>query len=518
MFPIKRALVSVSDKRGLDALCLGLLPYGIEFLSTGGTARALREFGVRVTDVASYTGEPEILDGRVKTLHPKIHGGLLGRPTQAHQAEMAQHNIDPIDLLVVNLYPFAQTVARSGVTHEEAMENIDIGGPSMLRSAAKNHERVTVIVDPDDYVMLAEEMRKHGGAVSDETRAHLAAKVFAHTAAYDGAIANFLTAPKPGGAFPETLTMQFSHGRPMRYGENPHQKAAFYLSSDVVQPSVGRAEVLQGKELSYNNIVDLDAALGLVSEFERPAATIIKHTNPCGTAEADDCLEAYRMAHGSDSQSAFGGVVAINRPVDDALGQELTQIFLECVIAPRFSDGARAALRAKKSLRLLAYGGEKIGARGNILHSIAGGLLVQTPDDQLVPATNAKVVSQRAPNPDELISLDFCWRVCKHVKSNAIVLGRREGSGARTVGIGAGQMSRVDSVKLARSKAMSPTAGCTLASDAFFPFRDGIDAAAEVGITAIIQPGGSVRDEEVIAAANQHDIALVFTGMRHFNH
>jgi phosphoribosylaminoimidazolecarboxamide formyltransferase / IMP cyclohydrolase len=529
MARVKRALVSVSDKRGLEELAAGLSRHGVEILSTGGTARRLRELGAHVIDVAAYTGAPEILDGRVKTLHPRIHGGLLGRPTPEHQAEMAAHDIQNIDLVIVNLYPFRETVARADVTLAEAIENIDIGGPSMLRSAAKNYERVAVGVDPEDYTAILAEMDAHEGAISPSLRFKLAKKAFAYTASYDGAIANFLTAlPEDAGEgavtlnpFPETLSMQFKEGRVLRYGENPHQAAAFYLDPVTPNgPSVARAEVLQGKELSYNNIVDLDAAVTLVSEFSRPAVAIIKHTNPCGAAESDDgCAAAYRLARECDPVSAFGGIVAANRVVDDELGQELSETFLECVIAPGFTEGARAHLAKKKSLRLLAYQTPTKGQPGWLLRAVTGGLLAQTPDDKIVSAAAAKVVSKRAPTPAELRALDFAWRVCKHVKSNAIVYASLVGdTGARTVGVGAGQMSRVDSVQIARHKAKLPLVGSVLASDAFFPFRDGLDAAAEAGITAVIQPGGSVRDEEVIAAADERDLAMVLTNMRHFRH
>src|SRR5438270_2892213 len=532
MIRIKRALVSVSDKRGVEELARGLSRHGIEVLSTGGTARALRDAGARVTEVAAYTGAPEILDGRVKTLHPKIHGGLLGRATPEHEAEMAKHAIEKIDLVVVNLYPFRETVARANVTLAEAIENIDIGGPSMIRSASKNHERVTVVVDPDDYGSLLEELDKNDGQTSAELRFRLARRAFAYTAAYDGAIANWLTSlddkidegaesPPALKPFPEVLTLQWKDGRELRYGENPHQKAAFYLDEAMPEgPSVARAEVLQGKELSFNNIVDLDAAVQLVSEFGRPAVAIIKHTNPCGAAESDDGVTAaYLMARECDPVSAFGGIVACNRVVDDDLGRELSETFLECVIAPGFTDGARAALAKKKALRLLAYQTPTHGKPGWQLRAVNGGLLVQTRDDRIVSAAEAEVASQRTPSLDELRALDFAWRVCKHVKSNAIVFASmsKEG-GVRTVGVGAGQMSRVDSVKIARSKALLPTMGSVCASDAFFPFRDGVDAIAEAGATAIIQPGGSVRDEEVVKAADEHNLAMVVTKMRHFRH
>ncbi|HXU69570.1 MAG TPA: bifunctional phosphoribosylaminoimidazolecarboxamide formyltransferase/IMP cyclohydrolase [Polyangia bacterium] len=527
MIRIRRALVSVSDKRGVEELARGLQRHGIEVLSTGGTARALREAGARVTEVAAYTGAPEILDGRVKTLHPKIHGGLLGRATPEHEAEMQKHGIEKIDLVVVNLYPFRETVARANVTLAEAIENIDIGGPSMIRSASKNHERVTVVVDPDDYAALIEELDKNEAQTSEELRFRLARKAFAYTAAYDGAIANWLTSLESNAEtpalkpFPETLTLQWKDGRELRYGENPHQKAAFYLDEALPEgPSVARAEVLQGKELSFNNIVDLDAAVQLVSEFGRPAVAIIKHTNPCGAAESDDGVAAaYLMARECDPVSAFGGIVACNRVVDDDLGRELSETFLECVIAPGFTDGARAALAKKKSLRLLAYQTPQHGRSGWSMRAVNGGLLVQTRDDRIVSAAEAEVASKRAPSPDELRALDFAWRVCKHVKSNAIVFASiNKDGGVRTVGVGAGQMSRVDSVKIARSKALLPTMGSVCASDAFFPFRDGVDAIAEAGATAIIQPGGSVRDDEVITAADEHNLAMVVTKMRHFRH
>jgi len=527
MIRIRRALVSVSDKRGVEELARGLSRHGIEVLSTGGTARALREAGARVTEVAAYTGAPEILDGRVKTLHPKIHGGLLGRATPEHEAEMAKHGIEKIDLVVVNLYPFRETVARANVTLAEAIENIDIGGPSMIRSASKNHERVAVVVDPDDYGALLEELDKNEGQTSAELRFRLARRAFAYTAAYDGAIANWLTSLESEAEtpslkpFPEVLTMQWKDGRELRYGENPHQKAAFYLDEAMPEgPSVARAEVLQGKELSFNNIVDLDAAVQLVTEFGRPAVAIIKHTNPCGAAESDDGVAAaYLMARECDPVSAFGGIVACNRVVDDDLGRELSETFLECVIAPGFTDGARAALAKKKALRLLAYQTPTHGRAGWQLRAVNGGLLVQTRDDRIVSAAEAEVASKRPPSADELRALDFAWRVCKHVKSNAIVFASiSKNGGVRTVGVGAGQMSRVDSVKIARSKALLPTMGSVCASDAFFPFRDGVDAIAEAGATAIIQPGGSVRDEEVVKAADEHNLAMVVTKMRHFRH
>jgi phosphoribosylaminoimidazolecarboxamide formyltransferase / IMP cyclohydrolase len=523
---VRRALVSVSDKRGLVDLGQRLRELGVEILSTGGTARSLSEAGVAVVQVSDYTGAPEILDGRVKTLHPRIHGGLLGRATDEHRAEMAAQRIEPIDLVVVNLYPFERTVADPAVDPADAIENIDIGGPSMIRSAAKNHERVAVLVDPDDYGPLLAELEGSGGVVSPETRFRLACKAFAHTAAYDGAIAAYLTSLEDGrrAALPGTLTMQWERIAELRYGENPHQSAAFYrdarspLGGASRRPSLAAAEVLQGKTLSYNNILDCDAALALCLEFEAPSAVIIKHTNPCGAAsDRSGIAAAYRLARETDPVSAFGGIVAVNREVDDELARQLAETFLECVVAPGFSAAALEVLGGKKNLRLLAVGpmaGGSQGDRGWALRSVGGGLLVQSADLALVEAATGKVVTRRAPTAEELAGLDFAWRVCKHVKSNAIVYAR----GTRTVAVGAGQMSRVDSAKIARLKAALPLEGCVAASDAFFPFRDGVDVLAEAGATAIIQPGGSVRDDEVIGAADERNLAMVFTGMRHFRH
>jgi phosphoribosylaminoimidazolecarboxamide formyltransferase/IMP cyclohydrolase len=521
---VRRALLSVSDKRGLADLARGLHALGVEILSTGGTARELAAAGVPVVQVSDYTGAPEILDGRVKTLHPRIHGGLLGRPTPEHQAEMAREKIDPIDLVVVNLYPFEQTVANPAVSRQDAIENIDIGGPSMLRSAAKNHERVAVVVDPDDYPAVLAEATGEG--LGDATRFRLACKAFSHTAAYDGAIAAYLTALGEGGeraAFPGTLTVQWERVAELRYGENPHQSAAFYrdarspLAGRSKRPTLAAAEILQGKQLSYNNILDCDAALGLCLELAPPTAVIIKHTNPCGVAsDAAGVAAAYRLARETDPLSAFGGIVAVNREVDEELARQLAETFLECVVAPGYSAAAREVLAGKKNLRLLAVGplAPSAGDTGFALRSVAGGLLVQSADLQIVSAAEARVVTKRAPTSEELAALDFAWRVAKHVKSNAIVYGR----GTRTAAVGAGQMSRVDSARIAKLKAQIPLEGCVAASDAFFPFRDGVDVLAEAGATAIIQPGGSIRDDEVIAAADEKNLAMVFTGMRHFRH
>jgi phosphoribosylaminoimidazolecarboxamide formyltransferase / IMP cyclohydrolase len=518
-----RALISVSDKTGLLELGRRLAALRIEILSTGGTARALREGGVPVREVSDFTGAPEILDGRVKTLHPRVHGGLLGRPTDEHRRQMREHGLDPIDLVVVNLYPFRETVAR-GAPFDEVIENIDIGGPAMIRSAAKNHERVAVVVDPADYGRVAAELER-AGEVSAGLRFELCRKAFAHTAAYDGAIASHLTRlADPAGPlaeFPGTLFVELDLQRVLRYGENPHQKAAFFSTGGGVSrgsPSLARAEVLHGKELSYNNLLDLDAAMKLCAEFADPAAAIIKHTNPCGAAiSAEGVLVAYKRARETDPVSAFGGIVAVNRPVEAELAKEMAETFLECVVAPDFTPEALALLSVKKGLRLLRAAPPAAAAAGATeleLRSVAGGLLVQTRDADTTAVAAGRVVSQRAPSERERIDLDFAWRVAKHVKSNAIVFAAE----GRTIGIGAGQMSRVDSVRIAVSKARSSLEGAVLASDAFFPFRDGVDEAAKAGVRAIVEPGGSVRDQEVIAAADERDIAMVFTGERHFRH
>jgi phosphoribosylaminoimidazolecarboxamide formyltransferase / IMP cyclohydrolase len=524
---IKRALISVSDKRGVTDFARALAAGGTEILSTGGTARAIEEAGVPVTPVSEVTGAPEILDGRVKTLHPAIHGGLLGRPTDAHRAEMREHGIEPIDLVAVNLYPFEKAIAAEGASRADAVENIDIGGPTMVRSAAKNHERVAVVVDPTDYGAVLDELRE-GGEISEDTRRRLACKAFAHTAAYDGAIAAYLSADAEaeGGEtsrFPPTLTVQYEREISLRYGENPHQQAAFYrdsrspLGTGSGRPGLAGAEVLQGKALSYNNLLDLDAALGCCLELPEPAAVVVKHTNPCGAAmDSAGVAAAYEAARATDPTSAFGGIVAVNREVDGELAARLAETFLECVIAPSYSTEARRALAGKKNLRLLAVGpfATSDSDRGVAVRSVAGGLLVQSADLTTARAADGQVVTKRAPSDDELRALDFAWRVAKHVKSNAILFAR----GTRAIAVGAGQMSRVDSVKLCRMKAEVSLEGSAVASDAFFPFRDGVDALAEAGATAVIQPGGSKRDDEVIAAADEHGIAMVFTGMRHFRH
>jgi phosphoribosylaminoimidazolecarboxamide formyltransferase/IMP cyclohydrolase len=519
MSKITRALISVSDKTGIVEFSKELARQKVEILSTGGTAKLLRDAGVEVMDVSQYTGFPEMLDGRVKTLHPKVHGGLLGmRSNPAHVAKMKEHGIEPIDMVVVNLYPFEATVEKEGCTMEDAIENIDIGGPTMLRSAAKNYPDVTVIVEHADYRLVLAEMAENNGSVSVKTNFELAVKVFQHTAAYDGAISNYLgmRLGEKAEEYPATFTIQVRKAQDLRYGENPHQSAAFYVEKGVREPCVANAEQLQGKELSFNNIIDLDAAIETVKEFhDRAAAVIIKHTNPCGAALAKGPLEAYLKARECDPLSAFGGIVGFNRIVDGAAAQELSSTFLEAVIAPGYTEEALEIFKAKKNVRVMqvpiltGHGGE-----GYNMKKVVGGLLIQGRDLGIVRAAACRVVTARKPTADELTALDFAWKVCKHVKSNAIVFTTSD----QTVGIGAGQMSRVDSSRIAVQKAQLPTKGTVLASDAFFPFRDGVDAAAEAGVTAIIQPGGSVRDEEVIKAADEHGMAMVFTGMRHFRH
>ena len=518
MAHITRALISVSDKTGIIEFCRELAGHGVEILSTGGTAKLLREAGLNVKDVSDFTGFPEMLDGRVKTLHPKVHGGLLGmRSNPEHVARMKEHGIQNIDMVVVNLYPFEATVAKEGCRLEDAIENIDIGGPTMLRSAAKNYPDVTVLVDCADYARVLDEMKSSGGQVSAGTNFGLAVKVLQHTAAYDGAISNYLGARLGQGVsdYPATFTIQVRKTQDLRYGENPQQTAAFYVENAVAEPCVSTAVQLQGKELSFNNIIDLDAAIETVKEFEQSAAVIIKHTNPCGVALADSPLSAYLKARECDPVSAFGGIVGFNRTVDADTARELTSTFLEAVIAPGYSDEALSIFTAKKNIRVMQVPLlSEYRAGGYDLKKVTGGLLVQGRDLGMVRAADCRVVSERTPTVSEYEALDFAWRVCKHVKSNAIVFTSRD----QTVGIGAGQMSRVDSSRIAVQKSLLPIKGTVLASDAFFPFRDGVDAAAEAGVTAIIQPGGSVRDEEVIKAANEHGIAMVFTGMRHFRH
>ncbi len=519
MRKLRRALISVSDKTGVTELAQRLHGMGIPMLSTGGTARLLGESGIPVTEVSDYTGFPEMMDGRLKTLHPKIHGGILGRRGTDNDA-MQAHGITPIDLVVVNLYPFEQTVANPDCTMGNAIENIDIGGPTMVRAAAKNHEDVVVVVDPADYPVLLAEMQANDGQVSRDTRYRLAAKAFAHTAAYDGHIANYLTARSANGTLtglPESFNIQVRRQQTMRYGENPHQTAAFYVERNAPAGTIARAHQLQGKELSYNNIADTDAALECVKQFDgQPACVIVKHANPCGVAVGDTLLAAYERAYATDPESAFGGIIAFNRELD---AQTVTTIldrqFVEVIIAPTVADDAVNATATKKNVRLLACG--EWSPRSQLLDykRVNGGLLVQ--DADLLLYDRLEVVTERQPTEAEMRDLLFTWQVAKFVKSNAIVYGRD----GMTIGVGAGQMSRVNSARIAGIKAEHAgleVKGSVMASDAFFPFRDGIDNAAAAGIGAVIQPGGSMRDDEVIAAANEHGMAMVFTGMRHFRH
>jgi len=517
MAAIKRALISVSDKTGVVDMAKGLAALGAEILSTGGTAKTLREAGVAVTDVAAYTGSPEILDGRVKTLHPKIHGGLLGRRSvPAHVSQMQQHGIGPIDVVVVNLYPFEATIAKTNCPFEDAIENIDIGGPSMLRSAAKNHEDVVVVVDPADYARVLEALK--GGQVGPALRRELAMKVFQHTARYDSVIAGYLEKQVQGGngKFPKMLSLQFERVETLRYGENPHQQGAFYRELNAGEPSVSRAKVLHGKAMSYNNFLDANSALELAKEFDDTAVVIVKHNNPCGVSLGATPVAAYVKARETDPVSAFGGVIAFNKPVDLAAAKEITSTFVEVVVAPGYAEEALAELKRKKDLRLLDIGPlARVTPEGIDLKKLVGGLIVQDRDlGVLGDLTALHVPTQRKPTAEEYAACAFAWKVCKHVKSNAIVYARQ----GQTVGIGAGQMSRVDSVKLAGMKAVLPVKGCVMASDAFFPFRDGLDAAAQAGITAVIQPGGSIRDQEIVKAADEHGLAMILTGMRHFRH
>ncbi|MEQ8667327.1 MAG: bifunctional phosphoribosylaminoimidazolecarboxamide formyltransferase/IMP cyclohydrolase [Rhodospirillales bacterium] len=520
---IARALISVSDKTGLVDFGRFLAGNGVEILSTGGSAQKLRDSGVPVTEVADFTGFPEIMDGRVKTLQPMIHGGLLGvRSNDEHMAQMEAHGIKPIDLLVVNLYPFEATVA-GGAPFDDCIENIDIGGPALIRAAAKNHGDVTVVVDPEDYTTVMTEMAKNDGATTPELRRRLAATAYARTGAYDAAISAWF-GEQIGEPFPRTIALGGTLSQHLRYGENPHQQAAFYISGDAL-PGVATAEQIQGKELSYNNLNDTDAAFELVAEFtEAPACAIIKHANPCGVATGDDLLSAYERAYACDTTSAFGGIVALNGRLDGAAARKITEIFTEVIIAPDADDEARAVLAEKKNLRLLLTGDmPDPRAAGMTAKTLSGGILLQSRDAALV-SDDLKVVSRRQPTEQEMADMMFAFTVCKHVKSNAIVYVR---DGA-TVGIGAGQMSRVDSSRIAASKAgemgreqglaESPARGSVVASDAFFPFADGLLAAAEAGATAVIQPGGSVRDDDIVKAADEAGLAMVLTGMRHFRH
>jgi len=533
---IAQALLSVSDKTGLVDFARGLAARGVALLSTGGTAKALADAGLAVTDVGRYTGFPEMLDGRVKTLHPKVHGGILARrDVAAHREALARAGIPTIDLVVVNLYPFRETVARPGCTLEDAIENIDIGGPAMVRSAAKNWAHVGVVVDPADYAALLDELAANGGALGEATRFHLARKAFAHTAAYDGAIANWLTARGPDGqqtGFPASLRYAGELLQPLRYGENPHQRAAFYRDEQPAPGSIATFRQLQGKELSYNNIADADAAWECVKAFDAPACVIVKHANPCGVAIAPTPLDAYRKAFATDPASAFGGIIAFNREVDAPTLEAVAAQFVEVLMAPAYAPGALAVAERKRNVRVLevalppetrvrlAFPEGKCESDPRLaldFKRVGGGLLVQTADTRAVSAAELEVVTKRAPTPEQVADLLFAWRVAKFVKSNAIVFC----GGGRTLGIGAGQMSRVDSTRIAAIKAQHAglaLAGSVVASDAFFPFRDGLDVVADNGAVAVIQPGGSVRDAEVIAAADERGVAMVFTGVRHFRH
>ncbi len=521
--PVVQALLSVSDKSGLVEFAHGLDARGVKLLSTGGTAKVLADAGLAVTDVGSYTGFPEMLDGRVKTLHPKVHGGILARrDLPAHAAALREHAIPTIDLVVVNLYPFRETVARPGCTLEDAIENIDIGGPAMVRSAAKNWPHVGIVVDPADYAGVLAELAAGGGALSDATRFALMRKAFAHTAAYDGAIANWLTARGPDGAastWPDNFFVAGTKVQDMRYGENPHQSAAFYRDDMPAAGTIATYAQVQGKELSYNNIGDSDAAWECARSFDVPACVIIKHANPCGVAIAATPLEAYRKALATDPTSAFGGVIAFNRPVDAATVEAVSAQFLEVLIAPAYTDDALALIAKKVNVRVLNVALPPGAAAANPwdMKRVGGGFLVQSPDDRNVGEADLKVVTKRVPTAAEVVDLLFAWRVAKFVKSNAIVYCRD----GQTLGVGAGQMSRVDSSRIAAIKAGNAglnLAGSAVASDAFFPFRDGLDVVADNGATSVIQPGGSIRDAEVIAAADERGIAMVVTGIRHFRH
>jgi phosphoribosylaminoimidazolecarboxamide formyltransferase / IMP cyclohydrolase len=518
--PVRRALLSVSDKTGLLELAKALAGRHVELISTGGTARLLSEHRVAVREIASYTGFPEIMDGRVKTLHPKVHGGLLGR-RGVDDAVMALHGIAPIDLLVVNLYPFTRTVARPDCTYAEAIEHIDVGGPAMLRAGAKNHDSVAVVVDPADYAAVLRELDAHEGATGPQLRARLAAKAFAHTAQYDTMVSGYLLRRQAGAGepFPATLPLAYEKVRDLRYGENPHQLAAFYRDPAARGSGVASATLLQGKDLSYNNLADADTAVECVRQFETPACVIVKHANPCGAALAATPIEAYERAYRTDPTSAFGGVVAFNRELDARTASSIIETqFVEVIAAFAVSADARRELAGKPNVRVLELGDLELAPEAELEHrTITGGLLAQTRDLAQIDPAHLRVVTRRAPAKAELDDLIFAWRICKYVKSNAIVYAA---SGA-TVGIGAGQMSRVYSSRLAAMKAADEKLaleGAVMASDAFFPFRDGVDVAATHGVRAVIQPGGSKRDDEVIAAADEHGMAMVFTGMRHFRH
>ena len=516
---VRRALISVSEKSAIVPFARSLTDLGIEIISTGGTYKLLKEKGIHVTEISNYTDFPEIMGGRVKTLHPKIHGGILAR-RNVDSAVMEKHDIPPIDLVVVNLYPFEATVAKPDCTLASAIENIDIGGPTMLRAAAKNHKHVTVLVDPSDYDSIIDLLENNQNQVDEKTRFRLAVKTFEHTANYDGAIANYLgKILDENSPFPRTMNMQYTKKQNMRYGENPHQRAAFYIDKKRSEPSISTAVQLQGKELSFNNIADTDAALECVKSFNKPACVIVKHANPCGVAIADSPVQAYQLAFKTDPTSAFGGIIAFNRELDDTTAQTIIeQQFTEVIIAPSIAESALEITKQKTNVRVLTCGNwTKIRDAETDLKRVNGGLLMQDKDIEVVSHDDLRVVSERTPSSEELRDLLFAWNVAKFVKSNAIVYCKNN----HTIGIGAGQMSRVYSAKIAGIKAADENLtveGSVMASDAFFPFRDGIDAAAQAGITSVIQPGGSMRDEEVIGAANEANMAMVFTGIRHFRH
>ncbi len=515
MGPIKRALISVSDKTGVVAFAQKLQAQGVVILSTGGTADLLKQNGVDVTAVSDYTGFPEMMDGRIKTLHPKIHGAILGRrDVEAHMAAMREHGIEPIDLVAINLYPFEATIARENCTLEEAVENIDIGGPAMIRSAAKNFNDVAVVVSPKDYDAVLKEMQAYDGALTAKTRQRLSRDAYAHTARYDAIITRHLSGELQEGGFPPVFLEPHEKVQDLRYGENPHQAAALYRGVRARPSDIVSARQLQGKELSFNNFLDLNAAWELVTEFESSASVIIKHSNPCGVAVGEDSHAVFIRARETDPVSAFGGILGFNRPVGEALAQEILQNFVEAVVAPGYDPKALELFASKKNIRLMELPLPEPAKPEADLKRIGGGLLVQDRDAITHDPAKLKTVTSRAPGDQEMQDLMFAWVVAKHVKSNAIVYVK----GGETLGVGAGQMSRVDSARLAVDKAKKPLKGCAMASDAFFPFRDSIDEAAKSGVTAIIQPGGSIRDEEVIQAAEEHGIAMVFTGIRHFKH
>jgi len=515
--PVQRALISVSDKSGIVEFAQSLQQKGIAILSTGGTAKLLQSKGLDVTEVSDYTGFPEMMDGRVKTLHPKVHGGILGR-RGTDDAVMQAHGIDTIDLVVINLYPFQKTVANPECKFEDAIENIDIGGPTMVRAAAKNHQDVTIVVDPNNYAAVLDAMDNNEGCVDDALRFSLAIAAYEHTAAYDGAIANYFGQMLSGdeAGYPRTMNFQYIHKQSMRYGENPHQSAAFYVEAEQREASIASAEQLQGKELSFNNIADTDAALECVKQFEEPACVIVKHANPCGVSIGENLMQCYDRAFSTDPESAFGGIIAFNRELDEATASAIVERqFVEVIIAPRVSEAAIAAVAAKKNVRLLQCGEWQAAPNRLDVKRVNGGLLVQEAD--LALKNELRVVSEIQPTEAQMADLLFSWKVAKFVKSNAIVYAKD----SMTLGVGAGQMSRINSARIAGIKAEHAgleVNGSVMASDAFFPFRDGIDAAAKAGIAAVIQPGGSMRDQEVIDAANEHGMAMVFTGMRHFRH